>query len=265
MNQQFIAMVAHEVNRAYCLSIGDTSQPVWADAPEWQKDSAAQGVQHLIANADLTPEQLHESWMAAKLAAGWKFGPLKDADKKEHPCMVPYSDLPAPQRTKDHLFKAVVNALQGLPDNQQPGAQKIPDLPLIQVDGFTPVKYIGRREIYRDGIYTKLEFAQGQTRMVPTDKAKLMFRHADQYVQGVAAESAPLAAGDVKAKPNANNETEEEAQVLEDAHRALSTMNRQHMASFIKQHFNQDVPADMPVADMRAKAKNLLDQFGLAQ
>jgi hypothetical protein len=106
-----IAEVAHEVNRAYCAAIGDTSQPAWQDAPEWQRFSALDGVRAHIENASMTPEESHESWMAAKQAAGWVWGPVKDPEKREHPCMVPYSELPLEQRIKDYLFGAVVQAM----------------------------------------------------------------------------------------------------------------------------------------------------------
>lgn len=33
MNVEQIAELCHEINRIYCLSIGDASQPTWADAP----------------------------------------------------------------------------------------------------------------------------------------------------------------------------------------------------------------------------------------
>jgi hypothetical protein len=36
---------------------------------------------------------------------------VKNPDAKEHPCFVPYDELPAEQRTKDYLFQAVVRAL----------------------------------------------------------------------------------------------------------------------------------------------------------
>ena len=35
----------------------------------------------------------------------------KDAEKKTHPCIVPYSDLPVVQRAKDYLFREVVHTL----------------------------------------------------------------------------------------------------------------------------------------------------------
>lgn len=107
-----IARVAHEVNRAYCAALGDESQPAWEHAPQWQKDSAATGARMHLANPGATPEQSHESWLAQKAAEGWKWGPVKDPEKKEHPCFVPYSELPESQRAKDYLFRGVVHALR---------------------------------------------------------------------------------------------------------------------------------------------------------
>ena len=106
-----IAMVAHMINKAYCESIGDMSQPAWEDAPAWQIASVVNGVKLHIKNPNTTPEQSHESWLQEKAADGWAYGETKDLDKKLHPCFVPYNELPESQRTKDHLFSAVVTAL----------------------------------------------------------------------------------------------------------------------------------------------------------
>jgi hypothetical protein len=107
-----IAKVCHEVNRGYCKAIGDTSQVPWDEAPEWQRKSAIQGVQFVLDDPDSTPENQHESWMDGKRADGWKYGPVKDPAKKEHPAFVPYAELPQEQKIKDHLFKAVVEAMR---------------------------------------------------------------------------------------------------------------------------------------------------------
>lgn len=112
MKIEDVAEVAHEVNRAFCKSIGDDSQPSWENAPQWQKDSAISGVQIHFDNPGLTPEESHESWLSFKKKDGWIYGPVKDADKKEHPCMVPYQDLPIEQRSKDYIFSAVVASLK---------------------------------------------------------------------------------------------------------------------------------------------------------
>ena len=107
-----VAKVCHNVNRAYCQSIGDDSQPLWEDAPEWQKESAINGVDFHMSN-DVSPEQSHENWMKEKEEDGWVWGKLKDPERKVHPCMVPYNELPKEQRTKDYLFKAVVDSFKG--------------------------------------------------------------------------------------------------------------------------------------------------------
>jgi len=103
-----IAETCHEANRVYCESVGDFSQAYWMNSPEWQKKSAVAGVQHFLANPDVTSEQMHENWMRDKWADGWKYGAVKDVDKKEHPCMVPYDKLPKEQQFKDKLFRGIV-------------------------------------------------------------------------------------------------------------------------------------------------------------
>ena len=106
-----IARVCHEVNRAYCESLGDYSQPAWEAAPQWQKDSAMLGVKLHTENPGASAAASHESWMAQKLAEGWKWGAVKDPEAKTHPCLVPFDALPEPQQAKDYIFRGVVHAL----------------------------------------------------------------------------------------------------------------------------------------------------------
>ncbi len=108
-----IARVCHEANKAYCFSIGDTSQKSWEEAEQWQRDSAIAGVQYRLDNPDAPASAQHESWMKAKEQAGWSYGPIKDPENKQHPCMVSYEELPEEDRRKDALFQAVVDSLAG--------------------------------------------------------------------------------------------------------------------------------------------------------
>ncbi len=103
------ARATHEANRAYCLALGDTSQPSWDDAPEWQRSSAINGVRGALAGN--TPEESHEAWADEKWKAGWTYGPVKNPASKQHPCLVPYAELPQAQREKDYLFIAVARAM----------------------------------------------------------------------------------------------------------------------------------------------------------
>lgn len=106
-----VARACHEANRAICEAFGDPSQKPWDQAEKWQQDSAIKGVVFALDNPAAPPSAQHDAWHADKVAAGWTFGEVKDADAKTHPCMVRYDQLPPEQRVKDGVFKAIVNAL----------------------------------------------------------------------------------------------------------------------------------------------------------
>lgn len=111
MRVERMARACHQVNKAYCEGIGDFTQKPWEQAEEWQRESARLGVRARL-EQELTPEEQHNLWMRHKLANGWKFGERKDDIAKTHPCIVPYSMLPAQQKVKDLLFGAVVEAMK---------------------------------------------------------------------------------------------------------------------------------------------------------
>lgn len=106
---EFCARAGHDMNRIYCEAQGDFSQPTWELAPPWQKESARLGV--VLALNGATPEQSHEGWLAQKTKGGWKYGEVKNVEKKEHPCFRPYSELPAAQKIKDGLYLASVRTM----------------------------------------------------------------------------------------------------------------------------------------------------------
>ena len=103
-----IAHVCHEMNRRWCQLNQDYSQPPWESAPEWQRESAINGVLFHLNNPDAGPEASHNSWLEEKKKDGWKWGSVKDPEKKEHPCFLPYEQLPPIQKAKDSIFIAVV-------------------------------------------------------------------------------------------------------------------------------------------------------------
>lgn len=107
-----IARICHEANRAYCLTLNDHSQVPWTDAPDWQVDSAINGVTFALTASDPQPADSHVSWLKQKEAEGWTYGPIKDPALKQHPCMVPYDQLPASQKVKDKLFLAICNVFK---------------------------------------------------------------------------------------------------------------------------------------------------------
>lgn len=111
MDIETIARIAHQLNKAYCESIGDNSQPNWKDAPDWQKKSAINGVIFHQKNPGFSARASHENWLKEKFSNGWKYGPTKNQEKKEHPCCVDYNELPQEQKSKDYIFKSIVEEL----------------------------------------------------------------------------------------------------------------------------------------------------------
>jgi hypothetical protein len=110
-NDVAIAMVCHEANKKWCELTGDYSQKSWADAEQWQRDSAIKGVNFCFQNPKAAASSHHDAWMSDKIADGWVYGEIKDTENKTHPCLVPYDQLPLAQQQKDKLFQAIVDAL----------------------------------------------------------------------------------------------------------------------------------------------------------
>jgi len=106
-----IAKVCHQANKAWCEANGDDSQKCWNHAEEWQKDAAIQGVLFTIHHPESGDDASHNDWMRKKLKDGWTYGEVKDSEKKTHPCLVPFKQLPEFQQKKDALICAIVKAL----------------------------------------------------------------------------------------------------------------------------------------------------------
>jgi hypothetical protein len=114
-----IAAVCHEANRQFCAEHHDFSQPAWTDAPDWQRDSAVDGVLFCLANPFAHDSACHDNWCMTKMNDGWVYGEAKDPEKKTHPCLVPFEALPPMQKAKDRLFAGIVRALYPLWEGNQ--------------------------------------------------------------------------------------------------------------------------------------------------
>lgn len=110
---KIIAQACHEQNKAWCALNGDMSQLPWDSCPDWQKEASIKGVEFLYneCNADpvnissISPSVLHDQWKKEKIKDGWTFGEVKDPEKKTHPCLVEFHELPYNQQVKDKLLK----------------------------------------------------------------------------------------------------------------------------------------------------------------
>jgi hypothetical protein len=115
MSPEQIAEVCHEANRALTKHVGDVEvQPPWSEAAEEMRVSSINGVKFALEHPEATPADQHNAWASDKVKAGWKYGPVKNAELKTHPALVDYDDLPFGTKAKDALFRNVVAALRPL-------------------------------------------------------------------------------------------------------------------------------------------------------
>jgi hypothetical protein len=50
---------------------------------------------------ELLARNTHENWAHQRISDGWRWGPGRDDEKKEHPCLVAYDDLPEQEKEYD--------------------------------------------------------------------------------------------------------------------------------------------------------------------
>lgn len=107
-----VARLCHELHRLWSQFLGDDKQPAWDDLPAWVQQVNISGVHYHLYNVATTPRDSHMVWLEQMQKDGWKWGKVKDPEKKEHPCMCSYDNLPWYKQAVDNLFYFVVYALK---------------------------------------------------------------------------------------------------------------------------------------------------------
>ena len=51
--------------------------------------------------SELLAENTHEVWAQQRIRDGWIYGEVRNDEKKEHPCLVPYSELSDSEKEYD--------------------------------------------------------------------------------------------------------------------------------------------------------------------
>ncbi|MDY0190700.1 MAG: RyR domain-containing protein [Desulfuromonas sp.] len=257
-----IAQVVHAINAAYCKAMGDDTQVEWEDAPEWQQQSAIAGVEMHLANPDATPEQSHESWLKQKLDEGWVYGETKDAEAKQHPCCIPYAELPVEQKAKDYIFRAAVHAAKALADSMPKPIE------VTAPTGFSGkvinVQYIGVRDEWSDHIYgTGLHFTKGQVRAIPPQFANKLLRHADIFTKtddAVIDDEETLAIIDDAQSTVVEKEAKTDQQY--DILHQVSQMSRDALVRFAAERYQVKLNGRGKADDLRIEVTKLVNQYG---
>lgn len=64
---------------------------------------------------ELLAKNAHENWAKQRIGSGWRYGLKRDDAKKEHPCLVPYEQLPEPEKEYDRkTAMETIKAIQAL-------------------------------------------------------------------------------------------------------------------------------------------------------
>jgi hypothetical protein len=57
-------------------------------------------------------EHSHDVWATQRIADGWTYGPKRDDATKKHPDLIPYAELPEPEKEYDR--KAAMETLKAI-------------------------------------------------------------------------------------------------------------------------------------------------------
>lgn len=291
-----IAMMCHAINAAYCQSMGDDSQPTWDDAPDWQRNSAIAVVEMHLANPDATPEQSHESWYKVKEAEGWKYAEVKDMEKKEHPCFLPYEELPDEQKAKDYLFRTTVHLVKHLPDpedylalsaevvnlRQKVEHQKnvaintatITPTNVVQKSAGVSIQYIGNKSLYTDHLYeSALTFEQGQVRSIPSDLATKFLKHPEftRYEgepESISGESTEQGLDDDtssilnRSKEKQQEEIDKENKILDEIE-TIGKMTKAGLVQYALEKYEQKLSPQKNLDELKESVTQMIHQYGV--
>ena len=98
MDDEVCVIIMHNMWVSYMMGTGVEVSPVITPA---QRESLLNGIAYRRKYPDATPEEMHANWMKYKLDTGWVWGSYKDENKKMHPDLLPWKDLPLVERNKD--------------------------------------------------------------------------------------------------------------------------------------------------------------------
>jgi ryanodine receptor 2 len=66
----------------------------------------------LVALTERLAENSHDLWAAQRIGEGWEHGPRRDDGRKQHPCLVPYDQLPESEKEYDRV--AAIGTLKAI-------------------------------------------------------------------------------------------------------------------------------------------------------
>ena len=75
------------------MSTKYTPQPISTDDIELSPE--------IVALSEMIAENVHEVWAASRISEGWIYGKERNDALKQHPCLIPYDELPEIEKEYD--------------------------------------------------------------------------------------------------------------------------------------------------------------------
>ena len=102
-----LPLTAKEENRAAARRIADVLALVrlniaTVEQAKLMKQPGTRDIELAIeAQVERLAQAEHDAWMANRAKNGWSYGTVRDNERKLHPSMIPYSQLPEAEKEKD--------------------------------------------------------------------------------------------------------------------------------------------------------------------
>jgi len=99
---EYIAQNAYEKTQLCRKNRGDFQDLPWAYLEEWKRNDIINTVWfYLMYYPSQGAEECHNSWVADKFLDGWVYGYALLQDKRQHPNLVPFGQLPVEEQIKN--------------------------------------------------------------------------------------------------------------------------------------------------------------------
>ena len=77
--------------------------------PELKDIKLPENMQDLL---EKVAENVHETWAANRIKEGWTYGPERNDELKQTPCLVPYNELPEIEKEYDrNTVRTVIDTI----------------------------------------------------------------------------------------------------------------------------------------------------------
>lgn len=111
-----VEQVAVGCNSACCnfLNSSDHTRNAmlpWELMSEEERNGLISRVNIKLTRPEMSAELLHNEWMDMMISEGWRYGPLKDVNKKSDPMLLSYNDLIIEYRMLDVIISRIVSTL----------------------------------------------------------------------------------------------------------------------------------------------------------